>query len=237
MNFSKISAPSLKELFVEELENSIISGRLEIGERLPPERELAEKMQVSRAVVNAGLNEMAARGFVEIRPRVGAVVADYRRIGTAETLLSIMKYNGGRLRKEDIRSIIEIKLVLDKLAVQLLIPKLTPQNLLLLRELLDKIEASENATDTTEASFAFYHELGMLSGNTLIPLMYYSFRVPIFDLWERYARKYGFESLVITAGHLYAAIDARDYEAACRVIERSLGKAIQESGVIYDDEL
>ena len=71
MQFPKLSAPSLKELFVQEMENMILSGKLAIGSKLPPERELAKAMQVSRAVVNAGLNEMEAKGFVEIRPRVG----------------------------------------------------------------------------------------------------------------------------------------------------------------------
>ena len=58
MLFKKLSAPSLKELFVAELEGMILSGKLEIGAKLPPERELAESMQVSRAVVNSGLDEM-----------------------------------------------------------------------------------------------------------------------------------------------------------------------------------
>lgn len=59
MEFSKLSAPTLKELFVEQLENLILSGKLSIGEKLPSERELADSMQVSRSVVNAGLAEIA----------------------------------------------------------------------------------------------------------------------------------------------------------------------------------
>ena len=55
MEFSKLNAPSLKELFIQELETMILSGRLMVGEKLPPERELAESMQVSRAVVNSGI--------------------------------------------------------------------------------------------------------------------------------------------------------------------------------------
>ena len=50
MEFKKLNAPSLKELFVNELQNMILSGKLEIGSKLPPERELAESMKVSRAV-------------------------------------------------------------------------------------------------------------------------------------------------------------------------------------------
>ncbi len=51
MEFQKISSPSLRELFVNQFEELILSGKLKIGEKLPPERQLAEEMQVSRAVV------------------------------------------------------------------------------------------------------------------------------------------------------------------------------------------
>lgn len=79
MEFQKLQAPSLKELFIREIENRILSGALEIGSQLPTERELAEQMGVSRAVVNGGVAVLAGKGFLEIRPRVGIFVADYRR--------------------------------------------------------------------------------------------------------------------------------------------------------------
>ena len=60
--FKKLTAPTLKELFVQELEGLILSGELKIGQKLPPERELAQKMQISRSVVNDGVAEMARRG-------------------------------------------------------------------------------------------------------------------------------------------------------------------------------
>ena len=92
----------------------ILSGKLKIGEKLPPERQLAEEMQVSRAVVNGGIADLQRMGFLIVKPRSGTYVADYRRRGTIETLLSIMKYNGGSLRNEEIRSIFEVRIALDK---------------------------------------------------------------------------------------------------------------------------
>ena len=65
MQFKKLSAPSLKELFVEEIESKILSGELAIGEKLPSERELAASMQVSRAVINAGIIELEQKGFLD----------------------------------------------------------------------------------------------------------------------------------------------------------------------------
>ena len=101
MDFTKIKAPTLKEIFVREIETMILSGKLKIGEKLPPERILAEQMQVSRAVVNSGISELSRKGFLEVKPRSGVFVIDYRRYGTTETLLSIMNYNGGQLNKDE----------------------------------------------------------------------------------------------------------------------------------------
>ena len=64
MGYSKITALSLTDLFVQQIENMILSGELAIGERLPPARELAVKMGVSRTVVTAGLVELEKLGFV-----------------------------------------------------------------------------------------------------------------------------------------------------------------------------
>ena len=129
MEFSKLSAPTLKELFVEQLENLILSGKLSIGEKLPSERELADSMQISRSVVNAGLAEIADKGFLEIVPRSGTYVADYRKKGKLDTLISIMKFNGGTLPDPDILSILQIRKVLTALALELAIPRITDEEI------------------------------------------------------------------------------------------------------------
>ena len=129
MEFQKISSPSLRELFVDQLEHMILSGKLKIGEKLPPERQLAEMMQVSRAVVNSGITELEKKGFLIVKPRSGTYIADYRRKGTIDTLLAIMKYNGGRMRNEEIRSIFEIRIALDSLAAKLCIDRITDEEI------------------------------------------------------------------------------------------------------------
>lgn len=52
MEFERLYAPSLKELFVQQLQSRILSGDLPQGTRLPPERELGEQMhEIGRAHV------------------------------------------------------------------------------------------------------------------------------------------------------------------------------------------
>ena len=118
MEFAKLSAPSLKDLFVQQLQGMILSGALPVGTQLPPERVLAEQMQVSRTVVNSGLAELSAQGFLEVRPRQGTCVADYRRRGNLSTLIAIMQYKGGVLGKDEIRSILEVRRALEHLAAE-----------------------------------------------------------------------------------------------------------------------
>ena len=67
MEFAKLSAPSLKDLFVQQLQGMILSDELPMGTQLPPERELAQQMQVSRAVVNGGLAELAQQQLPKLR--------------------------------------------------------------------------------------------------------------------------------------------------------------------------
>ena len=196
IEFSKLNSPTLKDLFIKELETMILSGKLQIGEKLPSERELAKSMQVSRAVVNSGIAELSRKGFLNIKPRIGAFVADYRRNGTMETLISIMKYNGGRLRDAEIRSILELRIALDTLAVELCIPIIKEYEIKILKGYVNKMKETDSVETASNLAFQFQHELAFLSGNTLLPLIFHSFKVPILSLWERFCILYGIDSLI-----------------------------------------
>lgn len=233
MHFEKLSAPSLKELFIQQLETMILSGKLPVGEKLPAERELAETMQVSRAVINAGISELARKGFLTIKPRVGTFVADYRRNGTIDTLISIMNYNGGILRDDEIRSILELRLGLDTLAINLCIPKITDDELNILREKINSLLIAQTPEEASKVAFAFQHELACLSGNTLMPLIFSSFKIPVITLWERFCRLYGIQTLYENTFTLYQYIEERDLSKAIEWLNTSINETIYGSKPIY----
>ena len=85
MGFNKIVAVSMTDLFVQQIENMILSGELAIGEQLPPARELSVKMGVSRTVISAGLVELEKLGFVEIRTQGAGTGTPSRRAFRAGT--------------------------------------------------------------------------------------------------------------------------------------------------------
>lgn len=235
MEFQKLSSPSLHELFVDQLEHLIISGKLQIGEKLPPERQLAEMMQVSRSVVNSGINELEKKGFLIIKPRSGTYVADYRRKGTMDTLMAIMKYNGGRIRNEEIRSIFEIRIALDSLAAKLCIDRISDEDIQLLFEKVEDIRCAADKSAAIKAAFEFQHEFALVSGNTLIPLVFQSFFAPINTMWERFVDLYGMDILYQRNYKMWTYIRDRDTKGAIEWIEKSMDECINGDYQIYYD--
>ncbi len=235
MEFSRLSSPSLKDLFVREIENMIISGKLSIGDRLPPERELAEKMGVSRAVVNSGLTELAGIGFVEIKPRIGAFVADYHRRGTVETLMAILRYNGGNLKKTEMKSLLEIRLVFETLALELLVPAVSESDIGVLMQLADNFGKSRTPENSAETIFIFHQELCILSGNTMLPVIFYSFKELSTMLWEKYFTLHGNEQLYKNTLELVKNIKEKDTKGAVSTFQESLKKTINGIVSIYDE--
>lgn len=233
MEFAKLSAPSLKDLFVQQLQGMILSGALPVGTQLPPERTLAEQMQVSRTVVNSGLAELSDQGFLEVRPRQGTCVADYRRRGNLSTLIAIMQYKGGVLGRDEIRSILEVRRALEHLAAERAILYASDQGLERLGEALERMAAAPSATEAAEAAFAFQHELALVGGNSIVPLIYYSFKPPVIALWTRFCTLYGIPALVRNTQTLYALLRARDQEGAARWIDEYLEQAISGTQQIY----
>ena len=213
MGFSKISAPSLTDLFVQQIENMILSGELAIGEQLPPARDLSIKMGISRTVISAGLVELEKLGFVEVVPRQGVFVCDYRRKGSVETLVAIMRYNGGALRKNEVQSLLEVRDALECLCLRQVVERVSIAELEPLSEKLDAIQEAATPEEAAERVYDFHHELAVLSGNVLMPLLYHSFHPQGVYLWSLYAKRSGVQRLYEIKLKLYTALLNGDIES------------------------
>src|SRR5207253_9164354 len=69
-----IKSTRIYEEIVRQVKQMIAEGRLKSGDRLPPERDLAEKFVVSRSSVREALRALESLGLVEIRAGEGTVV-------------------------------------------------------------------------------------------------------------------------------------------------------------------
>lgn len=76
MPFQKIQAEKLSGSVVRQIELLILRGILRPGERLPSERDLAEKFGVSRPSLRDAVAELSDRGLLIARPGAGIFVAE-----------------------------------------------------------------------------------------------------------------------------------------------------------------
>ena len=133
MVFREIVAPTVKELFVQQLEGMILSGELRPGDRLPTERELADEMKISKTVVHEGLRELHRLGFLDIASRRGVTVADYAQTGSLETLRAIMDFHGGIPDRKTALSILRLRYYLEAPAMEELAARHTAADMAALR--------------------------------------------------------------------------------------------------------
>jgi GntR family transcriptional repressor for pyruvate dehydrogenase complex len=76
MPFQKIETEKLSKTVVRQIEQLILRGILRPGERLPAERELSERLGVSRPSLRDAVAELEGRGLLVARPGAGVYVAE-----------------------------------------------------------------------------------------------------------------------------------------------------------------
>ena len=216
MTFDKITVPSVREAFVQAIEDKILSGELKVGERLPSARQLCSDMGVSLTVVNAGMSELASKGFVEIRPRHGSFVADYRMQGTTETMVAMMRFNGGDLNKRDARSFWESRTAVDPLIVDSVMARAGDEQLAKLTPIIEKLRTEEDQTAFCILITDFFQKIYELSDNSLMYLLYHSTVIPQRRLYARYIEKNGQALTLQYLEAIYEGIVSRKPEQAKR---------------------
>lgn len=183
-----IKAPSLKDVFIREFEKLIFSGAFEIGEKLPPERELAKRMGVSRPVVHEGLFNLASKGLVSMRPRIGTFINDYRKEGSVFLLTSLFEYSDGHVSEKLLKSLLDMRMLFEVENAKLAACNRTRAHIEEFYTLLDQEKkmgstCSVNAANSVDPvgsdvlekivdiDFAFHHLISMASDNLVYPVL------------------------------------------------------------------
>jgi GntR family transcriptional regulator, transcriptional repressor for pyruvate dehydrogenase complex len=73
---SPVSKAKTYSLAAEQIKALIVDGTWRPGDRLPPERELAAQLAISRGSTREALRILEAIGYIEIKPGEGAIVMD-----------------------------------------------------------------------------------------------------------------------------------------------------------------
>jgi GntR family transcriptional repressor for pyruvate dehydrogenase complex len=89
MPFQKVTPEKLSHSVVRQIELLILRGILRPGERLPAERELADKLGVSRPSLREAVSDLQERGLLSAKAGAGIFVADVLGSAFAPALTSL----------------------------------------------------------------------------------------------------------------------------------------------------
>ena len=156
------------ELVLDRIEAQIVSGALRAGEKLPPERELAEMLGVSRPAVREALRVLEAQGAVRSQvgngPDSGTTID--RVPSGALTRLLRLHVALGSFPLEDV---VDTRVALERSSVVLACRNARPQDLARMRAALVAMDDSEVDRETfNQLDTDFHVALADAGGNRLM---------------------------------------------------------------------
>ncbi|WP_134699842.1 GntR family transcriptional regulator [Ammoniphilus sp. YIM 78166] len=125
----------IRDKVFEYIKNAILRGEFKSGERIV-ERDLAEKLNISRTPIREALFRLESVGFVKTMPRKGVVVS--------------------KMTTEEIIEVFTILSSLESLAVRLAAEKLNDEHETALTDLIQRIN-EELAGNLTEKDYSQFH--------------------------------------------------------------------------------
>lgn len=166
--YEPIHSSRLYEQIVTQIEERILGGEIECGDKLPSELELAEQFGVSRTAVREAIKALRAKGLVEVQPGRGTFVTDGASTVLRTSLGQVLRIsNKGRLD-----NLIEIREMLEPKIAALAAERADEVDIDAMRAAIAAMDVSiEDAEAFIEADLAFHLALAHATKNALVPLL------------------------------------------------------------------
>lgn len=176
--FRKINAGRVSDAIVDQVKTAIGDGKLNPGDRLPPERELTKMFGVSRVAVRDALRLLEAAGLVEVKVGAagGAVVTTPGSTEIADHISNMLL-----IRSTTPREVTEARLVLETGVARLACKRADESDIAELDEICDRASrllASEAEYDVA-LSAEFHSRLAAATHNEVITALIASLHQPL----------------------------------------------------------
>ncbi len=145
MPFLKIQAEKLSLSVVRQIELLILRGILRPGERLPAERELSERLGVSRPSLREAIADLHDRGLLVSRPGAGIFVADVLGSAFSEGLVHLFASH-----EEAVFDYIAFRRDMEGLAAERAATLGSDTDLLVINMIFEKMEAAHAKRDPSD---------------------------------------------------------------------------------------
>lgn len=174
---SPIKNVKVYEAVMEQIKEIIKKGELKKGDKLPSERELADKLKVSRTSVREALKALIMLGLVESKHGEGNFIKSNFEDNLLEPISIVFLLMGSKNEE-----IIQLRKIIEPEAAALAAENITEDEL---NELFDTIEEMKKSSDNkscSELDRKFHYKIIQASRNNLISAIMFS----ISTLIEKY---------------------------------------------------
>ena len=175
-NLKSVDTSSLVDKVEANLVELLKDKKLNIGDSIPKEIELAESLGVSRTVIREALLRLRMMGLIESKKKKGAVI-------TSPDLFGIMSksMNPHILDQDTLKEIFEIRLVLEIGMADLLFYRITKEDIKDLNAIVsNEPPATQYHLFNIEHEIAFHGKLYEITGNNTMK-KFQKMLLPVFD--------------------------------------------------------
>lgn len=167
LEIKSIQTKKIYKNIVEQIVGLICEGSLKAGDKLPPERNLAEMFNVSRASLREALSVMEILGIVEIRPGEGSFVSDINVEPFISLIFPLL------LKEENIeKDLLDLRKILEISNIRLVVKQMEGDEpiLLALEKVIVQMRKTKVGTDPEVLSRqdVEFHSLILSLGKNLI---------------------------------------------------------------------
>lgn len=153
------------EIIVEQIEASFLNGQLKMGDKLPPERELASRFEVSRTSVREALQALEISGFIEIRQGGGSFIKKSEVHSVSEALSTKII----QTEKKMVYEMLELRRALEVESASLAAQRATSADLERIRESLEQMALYEKDVEAgVQADLHFHLQIVHATHNELL---------------------------------------------------------------------
>ncbi|WP_248723106.1 FadR/GntR family transcriptional regulator [Seonamhaeicola sp. ML3] len=172
----------LQNAIITKIRDLINFKNLEPGDKLPSERMLAEKFEVTRSNVRDAIQKLEFYGLLKSIPQSGTFVANIGVIALNGMIEDIL-----RLDEPDFKSLVETRILLELKTASLAATRRTEEDLVHMKETLDAYEKKVlNNKDAVQEDLLFHLAIAKASGNSTMNTLMLTITPEILTNFERY---------------------------------------------------
>ena len=181
-SLSKTEAFSTQKYIISKIGELINFKNLEPGDKLPSERMLSDKFEVSRGNIREAIQKLEFYGLLESIPQSGTFVANIGVVAMNGMIEDIL-----RLEDPDFKSLVETRILLELKKVRLAAMRRTAEDLLLMEQTLCAYrEKVINGEDAVQEDLLFHLAIAKASGNSTMNTFMLMITPEIITSFEKY---------------------------------------------------